>query len=56
MENKNQKINCDVETCDYQDNEENICTLEEIKVGSCCDDPSHKDETACKSFKNSQEN
>lgn len=55
MEEKNQKINCDVESCDYQNNEENICTLAEIKIGSCCDDPSRKDETVCKSFQNSQE-
>ena len=54
MENENQKIKCDVESCDYQNNEGSYCTLDEIQVGSCCDTPTTVDETACKSFKCSE--
>lgn len=49
----NSSIKCDVETCKYNDNEEEKCTLEEIKVSCTCDncDCTNKDETICKSFK-----
>ena len=56
MEKESQKINCDVVSCEYQNADNNRCMLDEIKVSSCSDDEaSNKDETACKSFKNSSE-
>ena len=51
MNNEDQKIKFNVESCDYQNIEENCCTLKEIQVGCCCDKPKNEDETACKSFK-----
>ncbi len=44
----NQSIKCNVSTCKFQNNEK--CTLDEIKVGNCNKEPLEKDETACKSF------
>ena len=48
---KNQKIKCNVESCDFQDCD--CCTLKEIQVDcSCgCNDATHDKETLCKSFK-----
>lgn len=48
---KNQKIKCNVESCDFQNYD--CCTLKEIQVGcSCgCNDATHDKETLCKSFK-----
>jgi len=43
-----QLINCSVTTCRFQNNEK--CTLNEIKVGNAVDEALEKDETACKSF------
>lgn len=56
MEKENQKINCSVESCDYQDTTEERCTLNEIHVGCNCDNDEAKEEeeTICRSFKNSE--
>jgi len=55
MEKERQKINCSVESCDYQDNNENRCTSNEIHVGCDCDNNNTtKEETICRSFKNSE--
>lgn len=43
-----QFIKCSVKTCKYQ--EEQKCTLDEIKVGNSSEEALKKDETACKSF------
>ena len=50
---KKQKINCNVETCKYQNVDEDVCTLDSILV----DESNHDDncsveceETCCASF------
>lgn len=35
MEEKNQKINCTVQSCKYHDNNYNLCELRQIKVEAC---------------------
>ena len=49
----NQKIKCDVNTCDFNNNEDNICNLEEIKISGMLNDNNTTDkfETICDSFK-----
>lgn len=49
---KNQKINCDVVSCKYQNTDKNVCELEEIKVSCICDNDDCTDctETICDSF------
>ncbi len=46
-----QTIKCDVESCTYNDNDNN-CQLDEIKVSCNCsnNDVSDKEETICNSF------
>lgn len=48
----NQKINCDVESCKFQDDTDCKCTLDEIKVGCECGSKEVEKETAtvCRSF------
>lgn len=48
----NQKINCDVESCKFQDNDNCSCTLDSIKVGcDCgCREAENEASTVCKSF------
>ena len=48
----NQTIKCKVESCKFQDNSCDCCTLDEIHVGcSCgCDEATKDKETFCKSF------
>lgn len=54
MEKEKQIINCDVVSCEFQNNDNKRCMLDEIKVSNSYDDQaSDKDETACKSFKKS---
>ncbi len=49
---KNNSIKCDVESCEYNDSNENCCTLKEIKVSCNCEpDCARKKETICDSFK-----
>lgn len=48
--NKNSSINCNVDDCKYNCNEDKACTLQKINVvkeGSCAQD---KQETNCNSF------
>ncbi len=47
----NQKIKCDVESCDYQNCGD--CTLDEIQVDCNCkrEEATESKETACKSFR-----
>lgn len=56
---KNQKIKCNVESCDFNDCKCNECTLKEIEVSCDCDchnnDVKEKSETICQSFKNTKE-
>lgn len=49
---KKQKINCNVESCKFQDAKESLCNLEEIEVGFDCGSKEAKDEcsTICRSF------
>lgn len=50
MNEKNQKIKCNVESCMFQNS--SFCTLEEIQVGNSeTREAIAVDETACKSFK-----
>ena len=46
MNDKNQKINCTVESCKYNNCNHNICELNQIKVQACpdCQDGRAQDE------------
>ena len=47
----NQKIKFDVENCKYNDNSDEMCELDEIKVSCDCDNnEALKENTICKSF------
>lgn len=47
----NQKIKCDVENCKYNDNSDEMCELDEIKVScDCNNDKADKENTICNSF------
>lgn len=50
---KNKQIKCDVANCEFNDNTDCCCTLDEIKVSCECpsDDATKKRETICDSFK-----
>ena len=50
MEDSNQKINCDVTSCKYNDADEELCTLEEIKVSNQKDNSEEKEDTICDSY------
>ncbi|MCI8273515.1 MAG: DUF1540 domain-containing protein [Clostridia bacterium] len=48
---KNQKINCTVESCIYQDDESKMCTLKSIHVKPVLGNGSkNKDESMCGSY------
>lgn len=49
MAKKEQKILCDVDSCKYNDCDEQMCLLSVIKV-CCCEDASCKSDTICDSF------
>ncbi len=54
---KKQQIKCDVETCKFQNCENELCELDEIKVSSSCEKESpikDKKGTACASFEYDQ--
>ena len=55
---KNQKIKCDVDSCKFNNSEEQKCDLEEIKVSSTCDNNDCKctEETICDSFEEKEDN
>lgn len=48
----NQKINCNVESCKYQNEKDACCNLDEIEVGcDCgCKDVKKETSTICRSF------
>jgi len=50
MKNKNQKIKCNVDTCKFNNYDEKLCSLSEIKVGCDCDKANNKCDTICSSF------
>lgn len=49
---RNQKINCDVSNCNYNNTKDSSCSLKQIKVSSNCnsEDTTNKKETICDSF------
>lgn len=48
----NKCIKCDVESCEFNDNNKSYCTLNEIKVSANCNPiKAHKKQTICDSFK-----
>lgn len=52
---KNKKeIKCDVQECKHCDNEEEKCTLDEIKVSKSSHDH-EKEDTMCESFEQDEE-
>ena len=55
MNKNNKSIKCDVHDCKFQNNDENYCTLEEIKVTSENEDNSEKDNTLCDSYESIDE-
>lgn len=50
MEKNSQKINCDVTSCKYNDVDEELCTLEEIKVSNEDESSGEKKDTICDSY------
>lgn len=50
MKDSNQKINCDVTSCKYNDSDEELCTLEEIKVSNEDESSEEKKDTICDSY------
>ena len=54
MKKKEQQINCNVDTCKYNDCSDNKCNLSEIKIGCSCS--AHcKDDTICDSYEEDKE-
>ena len=48
----NQKINCTVDTCEYNDTDDGECTLKAIDVSPVPDSDTHTpDDSKCGSFK-----
>ncbi len=49
---KNQKINCSVYSCAFNDMKKQLCELEEIKVAPCpgCSNGKAEDESMCGSY------
>ena len=51
-----QKINCTVESCQYNNCEQNACTLKQIMVTPCKDMHTQTpDESMCSSYRNNNE-
>ena len=50
---KNQKINCSVGSCKYNDCSHGVCELKQIEVQACpgCTNGTAKDESMCGSYK-----
>lgn len=53
MENRNQKIRCTVESCEYNNCNDRMCELKQIEVQACpgCSDGTAEDESMCGSYK-----
>lgn len=56
--NKNQKIYCNVCSCAFNDEKDQICELDHIKVCACpgCNNGKAQDESMCDSYKKRQHN
>lgn len=52
MDEKNQKINCTVESCKYHNCNHNVCELKQIEVQACpnCSNGAPEDESMCGSY------
>lgn len=50
---KNQKIYCNVNSCEFNDENKQMCELEEIRVCACpdCNTGRAEDESMCDSYK-----
>ena len=47
---QNQKINCTVSSCRYNDTKTKACELSSITVGTTFDSDTQKDATLCQSY------
>ncbi len=56
-DNNKQVIKCDVHTCKYNNVDDDVCELDEIKVSCTCDndDCDNTNDTICYSFENQDE-
>ena len=52
MDERNQKINCTVGSCKYNNSNHNSCELKQIEVKACpgCSNGTAKDESMCGSY------
>ncbi len=52
MEEKNQRINCTVESCKYHNYNHNVCQLQQIEVQACqnCSTGTPQDESMCGNY------
>jgi len=52
--NSNQKINCTVQSCRYNNNNSKMCELKQIEVKACpgCSSGTAQDESMCGSYLN----
>ncbi len=52
MDDRNQKINCTVDSCEYHNSEYNMCKLKQIEVQACPGGSNGKpeDESMCGSY------
>ena len=52
MDEKNQKINCTVKSCKYNNTNYNLCQLKQIEVKAChgCSNGNTEDESMCGSY------
>ena len=52
MDDKNQKINCTVESCKYHNHNHNLCKLKQIEVQACTNGctGNPEDESMCGSY------
>lgn len=53
MKTPNKSIGCIVDNCEFHCKTQNYCSLNEIKVGKCNNNPQNVNETDCDSFKTS---
>lgn len=55
---KNQRINCSVNSCTFNNKQQQICQLEEIKIAPCpgCKNGRAEDESMCGSYEKSKHN
>ena len=53
MQDRNQKIMCTVESCEYNNCQDKMCELKQIEVQACpgCNSGIAKDESMCGSYR-----